>query len=351
MKVHDISIHLGTACNFDCSYCDRGFVRSIGDQNFKSGHLADLEKFFVFLQQHEGPAFPGDFLSFHGGEPLIYTSMMTRMINILDKVFGDEKPVQIFIQTNGSLLLDSVAFLEQWKHRLFVSISYDFLFQDQNRTAIDLQASLELLTSLGIPVQLQYVMPINEPRAFSLDTVKAIVSACNKYGLRQINLIPLRHLRGGDKFKVLLDEVSMVSLFAALTRFVEILYTLGVAVVVDGQYKGIDKNYFADHKQLVLSPDGFIYPEYDFLEYKMEDARIGSWVEPSLSRVTDYDNRLLPGCRSCSSAPSCGLKYWYKEFGQVPGGNCKLFYLLMDTVIRHTQKMRTKPTMFDWVGT
>ena len=127
---------------------------------------------------------------------------------------------------------------------------------------------------------------------------------------------------------------------------------IGIGVVVDGQAEGVDKHYFDNHKQIVLSPDGFIYPEYDFLEYRMEETRIGTWRdEVRLSRISDFDKDfLLPECRSCEAVETCGLKYWYKKFAQEPKGNCRTFYRATLLAILHAQKLKQKPNFMKWIG-
>lgn len=346
---HDISIYLGTVCNFDCVYCDRGYIKKIGDQRMYDEDVFHLKRFFEELKREGNDSFPSDLLSFHGGEPFVYVKLMDRIIEEISKVYPD---FIVFIQTNGSLILKNEDFVEKWKDRLFISISYDFIYQDINRTKIDIEQTLKFLNNKGVRTQMQFVMPVDDPRVFSLNMVQSITKLWTKYRFSQLNLIPMRHYRGGDKFKVIIDGVDISQFFDAFIKFIQILYVIGINVVVDGQASGVDKHYFENHKQLVLSPDGYIYPEYDFLEYRMEDARIGQWKEQiNINRVSSFDeNNLLDICKQCPTVGTCGLKYWYKEFEQTPRGNCKLFYNAVLLAILHSQRLKEKKNLMQWIG-
>ena len=57
--------------------------------------------------------------------------------------------------------------------------------------------------------QWQFVIPIDDSKSFSFDNIKEIVNTCYKTKCRVINIIPLRHKRGKDKFDVILDRVNL----------------------------------------------------------------------------------------------------------------------------------------------
>ena len=128
---------------------------------------------------------------------------------------------------------------------------------------------------------------------------------------------------------------------------------MGISLTVDGQVEGIDKHYFDNHKQMILSPDGFIYPEYDFLEYRRVETRIGQWKDTVvMDRVDGSDgDRIRPECTDCPVRAGCGLKYLFKIFDKSPTTpKCMQFYQMMDAIILHTQKLKTQPTIFHWIG-
>jgi MoaA/NifB/PqqE/SkfB family radical SAM enzyme len=352
-----LSIYLGNVCNFECSYCDRDYIKNtIGGQKMQASDVDDIINFIKLLVGEDGK-YPLQMLNFHGGEPFVYVNLMDTILERMDELFpGSNFP--FYIQTNGSLILGNEWFLEKWKDRLFVSISYDFLFQAENRTEFDIVSTIHALQNAGVTdVQFQFVIPIQERNAFSLDTVKSITDVCAKNGVKRINIIPLRHIRGKDKFRVIVDEIDLVAFFGAFTKFIELLYVMGMTVLIDGQEHDFDKHYFENHKQIILSPDGYIYPEYDFLEYKMYETVVGSWRKQTIIPIKlvrdnpDQETSLIPPmCISCESRDQCGLKFLYKEFDKTPQGNCKTFYQMLNIAIKHSQKLRQKPSLMHWIG-
>lgn len=310
----------------------------------------DVAHIVTFLESTGIAKHPPELFSFHGGEPFAYVKIMDAIMSkISSSVSGDYK---FFIQTNGSMITRNRWFFEKWGARLAVSISYDFLYQDINRTAFSVEPAIELMKECGVPdLQFQYVMPIQDPRVFSLAAVKSITSLCFKHSVNHINLIPLRHIRGKDKFRVIVDEIDLPQFFSAFLKFIQILYVMGIDVVIDGHSDGIDKHYFENHKQLVLSPDGYIYPEYDFLEYKHTDTTIGTWKgDITVNRDTGDNTRVYSRCSTCVSYEDCGLKYLHKAFEVEPGNNCTQFYQMLNVIIKHTQKLKQKHNILEWVG-
>ncbi len=342
----DISIYLGDICNFNCTYCDRDYIKdTIGGQKMTSDDIKYIVDFMVTLSDDEMPV---DMISFHGGEPYVYIKLMDEILDAIVKEFDDD--FMIFIQTNGSLILGNEWFLDKWKDQLMISISYDFLYQDINRTLFDIHGTIEALSERDIAVQLQYVMPINDSKVFNLKAVKSITNICYGHNDVSVNLIPLRHIRGKDKFRVILDDIDVKQTIAAFIQFIQILYVMKVNVTVDGHGDDIDKHYFDNHKQIILSPDGYIYPEYDFLEYKMEETRIGNWKRIEIERQRDEDHLLLDGCKTCPLRDVCGLKYLYKAFDKEPEGSCVDFYTHLQVAIQHAQKIKRQPSLLHWIG-
>jgi radical SAM protein with 4Fe4S-binding SPASM domain len=312
----------------------------------------DIPKIVEFLQASGIADNPPEMFSFHGGEPFTYVKIMDKIMDAVTSAVPGDYP--LYIQTNGSQMLQHRWFFEKWGSRLEISISYDFLYQDINRTLFEINPTLEMLNQNGVRgIQFQYVMPISNPKVFSLSALKAITNLCHKNGVKRVNLIPLRHIRGKDKFKVILDDLDIPQFFDAFIKFIHMLYVMNIDVTVDGHGVGFDKHYFYNHKLMVLSPDGNIYPEYDFLEYKREETIIGQWREQQvIERVRDNeDDMLQPKCVTCPSRPLCGLKYLHGMFGTDPATDkCAQFYQMLMVTIQHAQKLKQQPSFLHWVG-
>lgn len=348
--LRDISIYLGNVCNFNCTYCDRDYIKdTIGGQHMTTN---DIPLIIDFLHEIDVTNNPPDMFSFHGGEPFTYVKLMDKILSaIVEEIPGD---YLVFIQTNGSQMVQNRWFFEKWGRRLAISISYDFLYQDLNRTAFGIEPALQMMNECGVAnIQFQYVMPIQDPRVFSLAAIKSITDICFKHNVKHVNLIPLRHIRGKDRFRVIVDEINLPQFLDAFLKFIHILYVMGINVIIDGHNNDVDKHYFDDHKQMVLSPDGLIYPEYDFLEYKREETTIGRWkhgIEVNRRNNNEVD-MLNEHCIRCPSRDMCGLKYLYAMFDKNPSGSsCVDFYRVLTFIIKHTQKLNQKRGVLEWVG-
>ena len=84
-KVKLITIYLGNECNFDCKYCDRGYIKSIG--NIAIGHKTgdEMAEFFEWVKDQPNSI---ERVSFHGGEPLLF-------INRMETIMGWLYPMEI----------------------------------------------------------------------------------------------------------------------------------------------------------------------------------------------------------------------------------------------------------------
>ncbi|MCW6598676.1 radical SAM protein [Yersinia ruckeri] len=345
-SLQDISIYLGNVCNFNCTYCDRRYVKSLGNQKMQAFQIPHIIDFFKKLDELP------EMISFHGGEPFLYVDIMDGILDRLAEI--DYKP-RIFIQTNGSMLLKHRDFLDKWKDYLFVSISFDFAFQGLNRTEFPIVETIQTLNEFNIGVQLQYVMPLNNKQVFSLQAIDSILEVWKSCKVESLNLIPLRHIRGKDQFQVLVHDMNIQALIQELLKFIQLLYVFGINIYIDGHSGAeIDKNYFGDHKQLVLSPDGYIYPEYDFLEYRVEGSRLGSWlgiidVQRSNSQQEQF---LIPkSCLTCPQKDNCGLKFLHSLFDTQPQHDkCSTFYQGLTIAIKHLAKLKAKPTLLHHLG-
>ena len=356
-NLEHISIYLGNTCNFNCTYCDREYIaEDIGGQTFKTHWLDLLDSYMEKTIPHVKDL---KIISLHGGEPFLFVSRMDKIIESLyDKwIAGTDR--KFAITTNGSLIKDNINFMKKWGKHLRFTISYDFMFQKQNRESFDVVEMSKIIHECGATMQWQFVIPTDDRKAFSMDALTEIIKTCNATGCNTINLIPLRHRRGARKFEVIIDNINLGEWFDSFLQMITILYTKGITLYIDGTYGNldkIDKFYYNNHNKIILSPDGYIYPEYDFLEYKRAEFRIGQWSNGSLDfapiyyRQQDEHNIIGKDCYNCSSKNSCGLKYLYKMFNESPGDSCVLFYKMIDTAVAYSYKLQQKDSVFEWVG-
>lgn len=343
-----IVIYLGDTCNFNCTYCDRDYIKfDVGSQNLRK---SDFSEIINFIKDASTNAKDLDYVSFHGGEPLLYVNQINL---ILEEISASllVNDIRWGMTTNGSLIPENKWFFEKWGYNLTVSLSYDFNFQELNRNIIDFDEISKILIESKTHSLLQFVVPTNIEKSFSINTVASIINDCQKLHCDTVNIIPLRHLRGQRKYKVVLDDINMDWFSINFMRFIQSLYVNGINVYIDGNYDGIDKHYLNNHGKLILSPDGYIYPEFDFLEYKRPEFRIGKWKNnPELIRVQQEDDKLLSGCVSCEMKKNCGLKYLNKLFNQAPSGQCRKFYRIIELMVLHLYKLKRKPSLLHWIG-
>lgn len=353
-NIEDVSIYVGPTCNFNCTYCDRAFVNSVGVDAMKFDQA--LIDFVVgVIENSEKPM-----VSFHGGETLVYVKTIEKIIEaILLRVPDfEQRRLRFYIQTNGSLITKQSAFFEKYKSILYVSISYDFVFQQDNRTAYDIDATLKMLNDLQVPVGLQYVIPSYRDDVFDIKVYVEIMRLYKAYRIGRLNLILLRHIRHEDRFEtVIADEsIDLKRFFLKFMQFMQLLYVSGINLYIDGHTEKIDKNYFDNHKQLVLAPNGLIVPEYQFIEYGDYDFTIGRYkpyVEITRNKMPEKaEKKIRKACKDCSMTDICGLRYHYAMFDIDPPTpeRCKEFYSLNVVSIKHLYKLKEQPTLLHHLG-
>lgn len=338
-------IYLGDQCNFDCIYCDRGYIKSLGGQSLGKKTSEEIKEFFEWVTTQPNEV---NMVSFHGGEPLLFIKRIEEIMEWLYPL-AKKNNWQISMTTNGSLVKENEHFFKKYKDSIRATVSYDFMFQEINREGFDVKEMASVLNE-NCEWQWQFVIPIDDPKSFSFDSIKNIVNTCYSTGCRIVNIIPLRHKRGKHKFETILDRVNLEQFLDAFLQLLQILYIKRIRVFIDGCYTSIDKAYFSEHNKLVISPDGFLYPEFDFLEYKTENARVGDWKNKQVWKNLGDKGRIHESCMSCPKRPSCGLKYLYKLFDEVPKGNCIKFYKYIDYAIMHNAKLYEKKNVLEWVG-
>jgi sulfatase maturation enzyme AslB (radical SAM superfamily) len=338
-----ITIYLGDFCNFDCVYCDRAYIRDeIGSQNLLKRDHDQIIEFMTLAREHAKELRA---ISFHGGEPFLYIKRIDQLMERLKPIYGDD--VEYYITTNGSLIADNEWFFQKW-NGIHITLSYDFNYQEINREPVDLKALSEVLYRNNCYLMFQFVVPTD---GFNEDTIAEVIRSAKLARCDTINIIPLRHHRGGQKFKVLIDDIDLKWYSVNLMRFIHALYVLGMKVNIDGNYDKIDKQYLNNHGKLILSPDGYLYPEFDYLEYKRKEFRVGKWKgEIYLDRVKSEEDFIRPGCQTCVARDLCGLKYLYHMFDEEPKGDCVEFYKIISLMVSHLHKLKQQPTLLHWIG-
>ena len=331
----DLVIYTGTQCNFNCGYCDRDYIKEAhGYQKLKLGDLPDIYKLLDTLTQ--------DFkmLSFHGGEPFLF-------VKIMDKIMSYKKQYPLYyIQTNGSLILKNKEFLTKWADRLLISISYDFNYQETNRTLFDVDETLEFLKSKNIPVKLQSVVPMSGD-FFKARTMTQIMTWYEKGWVQKFGFVALKYTRSPKAYTIHLDDMSkeyIASFFQKYLVFLQTLVINNIPFHLDGvdDFKVHDYNEYDNPSELIVSPDGYLYSEFDFLDYRQTEVRSGKWRN-GLELYNDVQYKLLDYCKTCSTRDMCGLKYARSAFDlPITLKHCEYFLTLQRMTFMHLNKLKNK---------
>lgn len=348
MSIQDcqtLVIYLDNKCNFNCTYCDRDYIKSLGGQSIDNTDQ-DIKKFFEYIASVPNNV---KHVSFHGGEPLLFAKKIDSIMQWLLPIC-QENDWMLNMTTNGSLVKKHEWLFEKYPGVFSVTVSYDFSFQIINREEFDVIEMAKILNKYAMYWIWQFVLPIDRKDSFSFKTLDKIVNTCYTTGCKVINLLVLRHRRGQTNFDVIIDKVDLNQFFAAFIQFIEILYVKKIKVHLDGSFDAIDKAYFSGHQKMILGPDGYIYPEFEFLEYKKEYARTGRWKGDVEFYNPPESIAIRSDCMNCESKSLCGLKYLHKMFDTVPSGNCKYFYKIIEFATRYLSNLNRQKTLVDHIG-
>lgn len=153
-KFSKLKLQIGLACNYRCKYCLQAGDRKLA----KQPNEEQVEKLFsMFDAAGVGPE-EGALVDFWGGEPLVYSNLLKKLIAKVRRHWGEKTVLNIF--TNGVLLNHEMTdFLVENKVR--VSISHDgpgFSLRDQQDPLDDEKIRSEWLylfrksTQAGFPM-------------------------------------------------------------------------------------------------------------------------------------------------------------------------------------------------------
>jgi radical SAM protein with 4Fe4S-binding SPASM domain len=265
---------------------------------------------------------------------------------------------KFYIQTNGSLILKNKAFFEKYAALMVVSISYDFLYQEENRTLFEVDETLKFLNSINLPVQLQWVIPTGKKGVFGLETYANVVKHFRTYKLNGLVLILHRHTVTTNGVKTIIadESIDLTKFFLAFMQFIQLLYVSNIRFCIDGHSKKFEKDYYHNHKQLVLAPNGLILPEYQFIEYDKPEYAIGRWKDGVVLHRDEQSKSVSElfrdECKKCPISYSCGLRYIYAMHDEDPANaaRCQLFYTLNMVAIKHFFKLKEQPTLLQHLG-
>lgn len=268
---------------------------------------------------------PVNLITFHGGEPLKFSKNIDIIIDTLN-----DKTDTYFLQTNGSLILDNKDFFIKHKEQIFVSISYDFCTQKKNRREFDISETLSFLKELGIKVQLQSVIEMNS-NFFEEENILDIINTYKKYNIAQLDFITLRDLRDKNTLRVILDEYTQEEILSYIQKVMKSLITFkqfDINVYIDGAPEALEENKKYSHKDTaflnIISPNGKVYTEFDFLDYDHDDFAVDVWKQGTVIQPKNVG--LKESCENCSQKKICGLKYLVALFDKPIPKNCELFY-------------------------
>jgi len=142
-QVEIVTIYLGNKCNFDCNYCDRGYIESIGNQAVARGTADEMWEFFKWIRFTKNNV---RYVSLHGGEPLLFAKRIDEILGWLTPM-ADRNGWDIGITTNGSLVKENEWLYEKWTGHIKTTVSYDFMFQEENRDKLDVMEMAEVLNN------------------------------------------------------------------------------------------------------------------------------------------------------------------------------------------------------------
>jgi radical SAM protein with 4Fe4S-binding SPASM domain len=351
-NLRNLCVYVGGHCNFNCTYCDRDFIKEhFGYQKLTKQDIPKIEEFFSYVLDSTDNV---KVINFHGGEPFLFVELIDELCDFLTAKYP-HKNLKYFIQTNGSMILKNKAFIEKHKDKLIMSISYDNLFQGESRTEIPIREILSYFKEIKLEgVQLQPVIPLDDDRVFSHTFIFNLINLYKDFFpvIKNYNFLFLRYSWESKEIETLLGKKKTLEWFFG--NFIKLMYNLhlhNVGFSLDS-IKSLDqhKKYCNNHWQIIIAPDGYLYPEFAFIEHKVESFRIGQWRDSVfLSRSFDADALIQPECVKCDMNYFCGYKYTIAAFKtKVPENKiCKRYYELLSYTYNHYQEMYKCNSLFE----
>jgi sulfatase maturation enzyme AslB (radical SAM superfamily) len=337
-----LSIHLGSTCNLNCTYCDRDAIKELhGNIQMKK---SDVPQIINFIKSFNvGSESPLDFITFYGGEPLLWVEIMDDiMTGVLENVC---QKMKFQIVTNGLLILKNKDFFQKWNQRLMISLSYDFSYQESlresptNSPPLLIDDTLDFLHQNVSNIELYYTVPPDSRDFFSIDRIAPIVKLFSQHR-NKINKLSLVLARFTYKPNVgfidllTIPGFSLNEYFTRMKQFLEVLYVYKIPVCLDGVTPDIGLPSTDNYDYYILSADGYLYPEYVTAEYHNEKARKGQWKD-KIEIYHDWEPPILEKCKSCiyMDPPICNDIHFYYTWADnqtLDKSPCKDFTKLID---------------------
>ncbi len=347
-KVKDISIYLTSRCNFNCTYCDRKYVVP---SEINENDLSQIINFISYCFEY---GCKPNIISFHGGEPLLKTELIYEIINKVENELSKSYPQQVsgvkyYIQTNGSLILKRNEILSSIPHnKLIYSISYDLIYQEKHRKKIEIDEIITNLIKNKYSVKLQCVaspLELNNPLFHS-----NLLQTCLNYPLSSFCILLLKHIRKNNYSEVVITKEEASLIATNLIKLIEMSYIYNFNLLIDGKDSVVETNYFNNHEQIILCGNGYLYPEYDFLDYDIQNARIGKWKNNIEFYEKTGELEINDICKSCHLSKYCGLKYVYYFSKQHPNTDvCITVYSVIVNLLYYMNKLKEKDKLYKWI--
>lgn len=322
-SLRSLTLTVTEQCNLRCSYCyvpkDRG--------RRMSPEVADRAVDFLIDQ---GRAQKRLSLSFFGGEPLLETALMDRVI---DRMRSCGKPVRIVTPTNGLLLEgDRLAWAKE--RGLELAISVDGTRNTERRSLIGRDSAGELarllpgILALGPQARLIGRMTVTPSNVGSLS---ANVRAVARLGFPRIALQPALEMPWDDAaIEAWGFEHRMIGLWLAE------LNASGARVPDLNWWRAVEERLLlhkprvacgAGERVIAASPDGSLFPCFR-LVFGQESSCVGN-VETGISKpellrafATAHPDHARPERGSCESCPSHdGCTHFCPALGWLAMGN------------------------------
>ena len=313
---HLAVLHVGHACNIDCTYC----YAPKNSEAMSPNVMEQVTDFIAKLPHHV-------FVQFMGGEPLVYRDQIAQLVALLDsKRQGLETTYGL--QTNGLLLLDDgvLDFLDKRKIRFGISYDGPGTMSEARfgHRLLKLQDKMEhvvsALGSLGYSFGVLAVMNRSNHRRMN-----ELINWCLERGISKLLINPLLETRYKSTPHTLSSDDAAASMQSCFRYWVDNQLYNKIDIEnfqsLEHNISTLTRPYMcrkqscgAGREQLAFDTDGNIFPcDYLVGERLFELGNAGE-IQPSHIefgvRMNELHSSVKPSnlrdCRSCPVFSFCG---------------------------------------------